>query len=46
MVMPGQGDKPNVDKVETIPFPGKISTMEKVVLYTEDEYDDMMNDKM
>lgn len=46
MVIPEQGDKPDVDKVETIPFPEKISTKEKVVLYSEDEYEDMMNDKM
>ncbi|MBQ9984463.1 MAG: hypothetical protein IJP29_07720 [Lachnospiraceae bacterium] len=46
MVIPDQGDKLDVDKVETIPFPEKISSKEKVVLYTEDEYEDMINNKM
>lgn len=43
MVIPEQGEKTVVDKVETIAFPGKISTNEKIVLYTEKEYEDMMN---
>ncbi len=41
MRIPDQGEKVEVDKIETIPFPGKISAKEKVVLYTEDEYNNM-----
>lgn len=40
-IMPGQGIKQDVDKIETIAFPGKISIKEEVVLYTEEEYKDM-----
>lgn len=43
MAIPEQEDKLVVDKVETIAFPGKKSSNEKLVLYTEKEYEDMMN---
>jgi len=42
-VLPDQGEKTDVNKVETIAFPGKITTREEFVLYTEDEYKDIKN---
>lgn len=45
VAMPEREDKQVVDKVETIPFPGKISSNDKFVLYTEEEYKNMNKEK-
>ena len=41
MVVPEQGNKKTVDKIETIPFPGSKTSKEPVVLYTEEEYNNI-----
>ncbi len=40
--IPESGEKSDVNKVETIPFPGKSSQKETITLYTEEEYNDLM----
>lgn len=40
--IPESGEKSDVNKVETIPFPGKSSQKETITLYTEEEYNNLM----